>query len=166
MTDLCAIARNSLIHHLCGHRSALPYPVCGIRAACFVTLRDASDQLRGCIGTLEPTQPDLAQEVAQNAISAATRDHRFNALSFNDLSSTRIEVSVLAEPEACSFQDLDPKIYGVVVVKGHLRGVLLPDIEGIESAETQVDIARRKAQIAPSDAVRLFRFQVEKHVES
>jgi AmmeMemoRadiSam system protein A len=143
-----------------------PAPLDGGRAGVFVTIHIASTgELRGCIGTIEPTEENLAQEVINNAISAATRDPRFPPVGPAELDDLRIDVSVLYPPEPiASVEELDPARYGVIVRHGWRRGLLLPDIEGIDDAETQVRYARMKAGIASHEPVELQRFRVEKYV--
>lgn len=133
------------------------------QAGAFVSLHTGG-ALRGCIGTLEPTRATVAEEVIQNAISAATRDPRFPPVQPNELSGLEISVDVLtpAEPIA-SIEELDPERYGVIVQSGWRRGVLLPDLEGVDTAEYQVSIARRKAGIGPQEPVQLYRFEVKRH---
>jgi AmmeMemoRadiSam system protein A len=130
------------------------------RAGAFVSLH-RQGQLRGCIGTIEPVQDNLAQEIIANAISAATRDPRFRPMRPEELQDLEISVDVLtpAEPIA-SLADLDPKIYGVIVQSGRRRGLLLPDLEGVDTAEEQVDIALRKAWIGPQEHYKMYRFRV------
>jgi AmmeMemoRadiSam system protein A len=143
-----------------------PAGIQGGPAGAFVTLHVASTgELRGCIGTIEATQDSLTKEVINNAISAATRDPRFRAVRPEELDNLRIDVSVLhpAEPIQ-SIDQLDPRVYGVIVQRGWRRGLLLPDIEGIDDAETQVRYARMKAGVGPHEPVELHRFKVEKYV--
>lgn len=133
------------------------------RAGTFVSLHKHGN-LRGCIGTIEPTQPNVAQEVIQNAISAATRDPRFPPVRPEELADLDISVDVLTEPEPIeSLEELNPKRYGVIVQSGWRRGLLLPDLEGVDTVEYQVDIARQKAGIAPGEPVQLFRFEVKRY---
>jgi AmmeMemoRadiSam system protein A len=148
-----------------------PAPVEGSPAGVFVTIHKASSgELRGCIGTIEPTERSLAQETINNAIAAATRDPRFPPIGAQELNDLVIDVSVLYPPEAIdSMEQLDPRRYGVIVQssaedfrRGARRGLLLPDIPGIDDAETQVSYARQKAWIGPDEPVQLFRFRVEK----
>jgi AmmeMemoRadiSam system protein A/AmmeMemoRadiSam system protein B len=136
-------------------------------AACFVSIKTAGGELRGCIGTVEPTRARLAEELIANAVSAATRDPRFPPVAESELSDLRYSVDVLHEPEPAEFADLDPKVYGVIVEdeRGHRRGLLLPDIAGVETAGEQVRIAARKAGIGPHEPVRLQRFRVERFRE-
>jgi len=133
-------------------------------AGAFVSIHDKAGNLRGCIGTIEPTQPTLAEEVIRNAISAATRDPRFPPIRPEELDSLVVNVDVLAPPEPIrSLEELDPRRYGVIVQRGLRRGLLLPDLEGVDTAEMQVDIARRKAGISPHEPVDLYRFEVQRY---
>jgi len=143
-----------------------PAAIEGGPAGAFVTIHTASTgELRGCIGTIEATEPGLALEVINNAISAATRDPRFPPVAPAELDDLRIDVSVLHPPEPIESEaQLDPKVYGVIVRHGWRRGLLLPDIEGIDDAATQVRYARMKAGIQPHERVELQRFKVEKYV--
>ncbi len=136
------------------------------RAGVFVSLHDSRDNLRGCIGTIEPREANLAQEVIRNAISAATRDPRFLPVSADELDGLTIKVDVLTEPEPVDgLDELDPRRYGVIVqaVSDYRRGLLLPDLEGVDTAEYQVEIARRKAGIGPDEPTKLFRFEVKRY---
>ncbi|HKS29045.1 MAG TPA: AmmeMemoRadiSam system protein A [Pyrinomonadaceae bacterium] len=137
------------------------------RAACFVSIKTDEGDLRGCIGTIEPAQDSLAEEIVANAISAATRDPRFPPVSANELSHLRYSVDVLYEPEPATFDDLDPKVYGVIVedAGGTRRGLLLPDIEGVNSPSQQVEIAARKAGIRAGTQLKFWRFRVERFSE-
>ena len=122
--------------------------------------------LRGCIGTIEPTQDNVAQEVIQNAISSATRDPRFPAITPDELADLDIKVDVLGEPEPVeSLEELDPRRYGVIVksARDRRRGLLLPDLEGVDTVEYQVDIAQRKAGIMPDEPIELYRFEVVRY---
>jgi AmmeMemoRadiSam system protein A len=148
-----------------------PASIEGSPAGVFVTIHKlSSGELRGCIGTIEPTEPSLAQETINNAIAAATRDPRFPPIGARELNDLAVDVSVLYPSEAIdSIEQLDPRRYGVIVQsaadgyrRGGRRGLLLPDIPGIDDAETQVSYARQKAWIGPDEPVRLFRFRVEK----
>jgi AmmeMemoRadiSam system protein A/AmmeMemoRadiSam system protein B len=134
------------------------------RAACFVSLKTTTGDLRGCIGTIEPSQANLAEEIVSNAIGSATRDPRFPPVGEDELSSLRYSVDVLHPAEPARFEDLDPKVYGVIVEdsSGLQRGLLLPDIEGVDSAAQQIDIAARKAGLHPGSPLNLYRFRVER----
>ncbi len=132
------------------------------RAGAFVSLH-IGDALRGCIGTILPTRATLAEEVAANAIEAATGDPRFSPLRSDELNVLDVKVDVLHEPEACKLSDLDPKTYGVIVSSGWRRGLLLPDLEGVDDAEDQVRIALRKAGIRPGEPCSYERFKVDRY---
>jgi len=132
------------------------------RAGAFVSIHEHGE-LRGCIGTICATQPALADEVVHNAIEAATRDPRFPPITAGELDALEIKVDVLHDAESCDLEDLDPSTYGVIVSCDWRRGLLLPDLEGVDSVEQQVDIARRKAGIAPNERVALERFKVDRH---
>ncbi|MEK6304011.1 MAG: AmmeMemoRadiSam system protein A [Acidobacteriota bacterium] len=135
----------------------------GDRAGVFVTLRTPDGQLRGCIGTIEPARETVAQEVIQNAISAATRDPRFPPVSRDELAGMQYGVDVLARPEPVRGpEDLDPSRYGVIIetLDGRRRGLLLPRIEGIDSVEEQWQSVHLKAGITPGAPVRVERFTV------
>lgn len=138
-----------------------------VRAGCFVSIKTLEGDLRGCIGTIEPVRDTLAEEIITNAIGAATRDPRFAPVRADELTRLRYSVDVLAAPEPCLLEDLDPQTYGVIVEDEHgtRRGLLLPNLEGIEAAAEQVEIAARKAGIAPGAPVKLFRFRSERHSE-
>lgn len=134
------------------------------RAGVFVSLHDARGGLRGCIGTFEPTQENVAREVIANAISAATRDPRFYPVQAEELASLDISVDVLSPPEKVQSKgDLDPKQYGVIVSCGGRRGLLLPDLEGVDSAEQQIQICCQKGGIRQGEKVDLERFRVRRY---
>ncbi|MDP2660144.1 MAG: AmmeMemoRadiSam system protein A, partial [Dehalococcoidia bacterium] len=117
----------------------------------------------GCIGTIEPCCPSLAEEAIANAISSATRDPRFLPVEERELEELAYSVDVLSPPEPIDgLHQLDPRRYGVVVERGYRRGLLLPDLDGVDTPEQQVEIARRKAGILPDAAVHLYRFQVQR----
>jgi AmmeMemoRadiSam system protein A len=130
------------------------------RAGAFVSLKKHG-QLRGCIGTTGPTTPSVVTEIIQNAISAATRDPRFNPVQTYELKDLTISVDILspAEPVTDKSQ-LDPRIYGVIVRRHGCTGLLLPDLEGVETVEEQLEIACRKAGIDPSQHYTIERFRV------
>src|SRR5918912_4159008 len=115
-------------------------------AACFVSIKTEHGDLRGCIGTIEPTRPSLVEELIANAVSAATRDPRFLPVTPPELPHLRFSVDVLSAPEQARLEDLDPSTYGVVVTdeSGPQRGLLLPAIEGMEKVAQQVAIDERK----------------------
>jgi AmmeMemoRadiSam system protein A/AmmeMemoRadiSam system protein B len=137
------------------------------RAPCFVSLKTLNGELRGCIGTIEPARDTLAEEIVANAISAANNDPRFEPVSEDELSKLRYSVDVLFPSEPAILKELDPAVFGVIVEdeSGTRRGLLLPDIPGIDNAEQQVSIAARKAGIAPGEPIKLWRFKVERFRE-
>ena len=136
-------------------------------APCFVCLKTLDGELRGCIGTIEPARETLAEEIVANAISAAINDPRFDPVKTAELSNLRYSVDVLFPAEPAEMKDLDPAVFGVIVEDeaGSRRGLLLPDIPGIDNAEQQVEIAARKAGIARDERIRLWRFKVERFGE-
>ncbi len=131
-------------------------------AGTFVSIKKHG-ALRGCIGTFAPTKATIAEEVIANAIKAATADPRFPPIAPEELDDLDLSVDVLSEPEPCGEADLDPSHYGVIVESGWRRGLLLPDLAGVESVAQQVDIARRKAGIGADEPYELLRFTVERH---
>ena len=137
------------------------------RAGCFVSIKTRAGDLRGCIGTIEPVKDTLAEELIANAISAATRDPRFPPVRKDELPGLKYSVDVLSPPEPTRLDDLDPHLYGVIVEdeSGARRGLLLPNLEGIETVAKQVEIASRKAGIARDSNVKLFRFRAERYAE-
>ena len=137
------------------------------RAPCFVSLKTTDGELRGCIGTIEPARGTLAEEIVANAISAATTDPRFDPVDEAELSNLNYSVDVLFPSEPAVMSDLDPSVFGVIVEdeSGSRRGLLLPDIPGIDVSEQQVEIAARKAGILRGEPVRLFRFRVQRFRE-
>jgi len=132
------------------------------QAGVFVSIKK-HERLRGCIGTFFPTEESIAHEIVANAVKSATSDPRFPPISKEELDELTISVDVLSAPEPCDLEDLDPKRYGVIVESGWRRGLLLPDLEGVDRVEQQVDIARRKAGIGPGEPIALKRFTVIRH---
>jgi hypothetical protein len=133
------------------------------QAGVFVSLHKF-DQLRGCIGTFEPAHDNIAEEIISNAISSATRDPRFSPVTADELAQLDYSVDVLTAPEPVEdIKDLDPKKYGVIVERDYRKGLLLPDLEGVDTAEQQIDICRRKAGIMPNEKVQLYRFEVKRY---
>ena len=142
---------------------SLPSDMLAKKAGVFVSLHK-HDRLRGCIGTILPTTPSVAEEIIQNAVSAAAEDPRFDPVKADELKWLEISVDVLGDPEPIeSPADLDVKRYGVIVSKGHRRGLLLPDLDGVDTVEDQIAIAKRKAGIPENSDVKLERFEVIRH---
>ena len=137
------------------------------RAACFVSVKTVEGELRGCIGTIDPLKDSLGEELIANAISAATRDPRFQPIRRDELPNLKYSVDVLSAPEPTTIEDLDPKVYGVIVEDADAihRGLLLPNLEGVSSAAKQVQIASRKAGIKPGSEIKLWRFRAERYSE-
>src|SRR5712692_4658359 len=137
------------------------------RPACFVYIKTLDGDLRGCIGTIEPEKNTLAEELIANAISAASIDPRFPPVRADELPNLKYSVDVLAQPELVRQDDLDPLVYGVIVEdqNGVRRGLLLPNLEGIDTAAKQVEIASRKAGIPPGAEAKLWRFRADRYGE-
>ncbi|OGN92272.1 MAG: AMMECR1 domain-containing protein [Chloroflexi bacterium RBG_13_48_17] len=134
------------------------------RAGVFVSIKKRGE-LRGCIGTFAPTRSNIAEEVVVNAISSATQDPRFLPVEPSELDDLEYSVDVLTEPEPVkSVAQLDPKKYGVIVECGFGRGLLLPDLEGVDSVEEQIRICRAKAGISAEEPIRLYRFRVKRFI--
>lgn len=132
------------------------------QAGVFVSLHKHG-QLRGCIGTFEPTKDNVAEEIIANAISSSTMDPRFPPVSESELGDIEYSVDILTNPEPVTDpSQLDPKQYGVIVESGWKRGLLLPDLEGVDSVDEQIAICRLKAGISPTEPVNLYRFQVRR----
>ena len=139
----------------------------GRPSACFVCIKTLGRDLRGCIGTFEPEKSTLAEEVVANAIKAATRDPRFRPLSRDELPALLYSVDVLGILEPARFEELDPAVFGLMVVaqSGSRRGLLLPNIESIKTAEAQVRVAAEKAGIRPGEPLKLYRFRTHRFSE-
>ena len=135
------------------------------RGGTFVCFKNRGD-LRGCIGTLRATHPNLAEEIISNAVSAGTKDHRFPSIHRGELAELSVTVDVLGPIEDIdSEQALDPHRYGVVVSGGGKRGVLLPNLEDIDTVEMQIRVAKHKAGINRFRPVKLQRFEVTRYGE-
>ena len=141
----------------------LPDEMLKDRAGAFVSIHKHG-KLRGCIGTIEPTAKNVALEIIRNAVSASTRDPRFDPITEDELKWLEINVDVLGKPERISSEaELDVKRYGVIVSCGHRRGLLLPDLEGVDTPAQQVSIARQKGGIGEREKYTLERFEVIRH---
>lgn len=140
-----------------------PAELLNTKAGAFVSIHKFG-ALRGCIGTIASTQKNLALEIIHNAVSAVSKDPRFEPVTEDELKYLDINVDVLGEAELIKSQaELDVKKYGVIVQSGYKRGLLLPDLEGVDTVEQQVSIARRKGGIGTDEKVELFRFEVVRH---
>uniref|UniRef100_UPI0025FC628A AmmeMemoRadiSam system protein A n=1 Tax=Anaerovibrio sp. TaxID=1872532 RepID=UPI0025FC628A len=143
----------------------LPAEMVNTKAGAFVSIKK-DGQLRGCIGTILPVRENLAREIIENAVSAGTGDPRFPRVTEDELESLVYDVDVLSTPEAVdSPKELDVKRYGVIVESedGHRRGLLLPDLEGVDTVEEQISIASQKGNISPDEKIKLWRFEVTRH---
>lgn len=133
------------------------------KAGVFVSLHKGGE-LRGCIGTFSSTTENVAQEIIRNAIAASTEDPRFRPVEEDELSELEISVDVLSAPvKAANEKELDAKRFGVIVSSGGRRGLLLPDLPGVNTPEEQIAIAKRKAGIGDRDPVELQKFEVKRY---
>lgn len=170
MTDpYVALARNVVEHFVkTGEALSLPDDLPGElmhqRAGVFVSLHKGDD-LRGCIGTIVATKDSIALEIVANGIAACSRDPRFSPVRPDELDYLSYSVDVLGDPEPVfSLDELDPKRYGVIVSKGWHRGLLLPDLEGVDTVLQQVAIAAQKAGLSSREPdIELERFEVVRH---
>ncbi len=163
------LARKSVEYYILHHRKMempedLPEELLMRQAGAFVSIHEHG-KLRGCIGTISPVRDCVAREIIDNAVSASTRDPRFDPIRADELKWLEISVDVLGEAEPISSAaELDVKRYGVIVSKGRKRGLLLPDLDGVDTVEEQISIAKSKAGIAAWDNnVELQRFEVVRH---
>ena len=166
-----ALARKSLEHRLnygkpmdfSANGHCLPTEMLEKKAGVFVSLHK-NGELRGCIGTISPTTNTVAEEIIQNAVSAGLKDSRFSAVTVDELPLITYKVDVLDEPEEIESPELlDVFNYGVIVESGFKRGLLLPNLDGVDTVDEQVSIAMRKAGIGPHEKVKLKRFKVTRH---
>ena len=159
-SPLWALARRAIRDCLEGRATRVdPF---GPPSGAFVTLTEGG-KLRGCIGHIAPTRGSLSEEIVEVAPLAALEDPRFDPVLPEELALLEVEISVLSPPEPIAGpEDLDPAIYGVIVSHAGRRGLLLPDLEGVNTVEAQIDIARRKAGIPAGVPLRLERFEVRK----
>jgi len=141
----------------------LPPELSRERAGVFVTIHK-NGQLRGCIGTISPTTGSIAEEIIQNGVSSAAHDPRFEPIRPQELAELSYSVDVLMAPEDIQSADaLDVKRYGVIVSSASRRGLLLPNLDGVDTVEEQVSIALRKGGISPNEAYSMQRFEVVRH---
>lgn len=161
-----SLAQDS-IHHFLNHREKLscPDPLSQdlrSRSGAFVSIKKLQ-QLRGCIGTLEPCEPNLAMEIIENALKAALHDPRFSPVTTEELQELTYSIDVVRPLEKIStLEDLNPDIYGLVVKSNGKQGVLLPDLEGVNSTEEQIQICRAKGKIPEDEPIEMYRFKVER----
>ena len=163
-----ALARRSL-EYAVKNGGALPFPdglpdeLLNGRAGAFVSLHK-NGRLRGCVGTIAPTAGNIAGEIIQNAVSAGLHDNRFDPVTVSELPFLTYKVDILSPPEPVSGPgELDVRRYGVIVSSGRRRGLLLPNLDGVDSAEEQIAIARKKGGIPDNAPVKLERFEVTRH---
>jgi len=161
------IARAALEHYSRGEKYSVPPDRIpgefAKPAGVFVSLKKHG-RLRGCIGTITPQQGSIVEETIHNAISAGHRDPRFHPVRKEELDDLDISVDVLHEPEPIKTKDsLDPARYGVIVRSGRKQGLLLPNLEGVDTVEEQIGIAMQKAGIHPGEPIELERFEVVRH---
>lgn len=161
------LARYSVENFVKNHKAELPKnlpeELLTRRAGAFVSLHK-NGELRGCIGTIAATRKNIAEEILQNGISACSRDPRFSPVEVSELEEIIYSVDILGEPERIfEKKDLDVKKYGVIVENNGRRGLLLPDLEGIETIEQQILIAKQKANIGAKEPINLWRFEVIRH---
>jgi AmmeMemoRadiSam system protein A len=133
----------------------------------FVTIYNQQDHLRGCIGHIAPAFSSIGEEIESVAIASAFQDPRFNPVQAKEFNDLRLEISLL-EPETPiqSIEELDPKKFGIIITSGKRRGVLLPDIDGVDSVEEQIRITLQKAGVSPSEDYSIEKFLVKKLKES
>ncbi|MEQ8201993.1 MAG: AmmeMemoRadiSam system protein A [Syntrophomonadaceae bacterium] len=159
-------ARQTLESYLLGGPAAdLPQDMDKLaqrRAGVFVSLKK-NGQLRGCIGTFQPVYENIAEEIKHNAIAAGLRDPRFSPVTAQELPGLVYSVDILTPPEPARREDLDPRRYGIIVRCGSRSGLLLPDLEGVDTVEQQLNIALQKAGISPGEKYSIQRFEVERY---
>lgn len=163
-----ALARKSIAYYL-QNRKKLPLPddlppeLIEQQAGVFVSLKKG-ERLRGCIGTFLPNKDNIALEIIENAISSAIHDPRFSPVTLDEVGSLSISVDVLSVPEEIkNNSQLNPKKYGVIVSCGYKKGLLLPDLEGVDTIEQQIDIARQKAGIYADEDFKIERFEIKRY---
>jgi len=134
------------------------------KAGVFVSIHKKSGELRGCIGTFLPTKSNLALEIITNAISSATQDPRFSPINEKELDSLTYSVDILSSPKPAPRKQVNPKKYGLIVIaEDGRKGLLLPDLPGVDTSEQQIAICRQKAGIGPKEKVKFQTFTVERH---
>ena len=132
-------------------------------AGAFVCIK-IGGRLRGCVGTYLPREASLVKEIMRNAVGSATGDPRFQPITADELDTLAFTVDVLEPPEKVTdLGELDPEIYGVIVRAGARTGLLLPDLEGVETVGQQITIAKQKAGIAPEEPAEIFKFRVTRY---
>jgi AmmeMemoRadiSam system protein A len=163
------LARENLNHYFSHGKSLkgisnIPDELLNERHGVFVSLKKFG-HLRGCIGTIAPTTDSVGEEIVRNSIEAAMHDPRFPEVSEEEMNDIDISVDVLMDSEQCGKEDLDPKRYGVIVSSGVRRGLLLPDLEGVDTIEEQLQIACDKGDIDFDEDYKIERFEVVRYKE-
>lgn len=167
MHPLVELAKKSIETYIReGRIIELPEPLSpemNIKAGIFVCIKK-DGQLRGCIGTFSPSHECLAIETIKNAIAAAAQDPRFHPVQEEELEELEYSVDVLSAPQKVKdTKELDPRKYGVILVCGDKRGLLLPDLDGVDTVEEQLRITRMKAYILPGEEVEIYKFEVKRY---
>ncbi len=167
MHSLVELARRSVVEFIKNKKVIAPPeplpPEMSGKAGVFVCIKKHG-LLRGCIGTFLPGTENIAIETINNAISAAVHDTRFPPVQEDELNDLEFTVDLLSPPEKIEeISELDPKKYGVIVVSGQRKGLLLPDLEGVDTPDEQIQIAKSKAGILPHEKVDIFRFGVQRY---
>lgn len=133
------------------------------KAGLFVSLKK-NGELRGCIGTLEPTTSNIGYEIVQNAISSATKDTRFNPVTIDEVEKLTCSIDVMGEPDIIhNVSELDPSKYGIIVKCGMRQGLLLPNLHGVTTVEEQIAVAKSKAHVAPEEYVEIYKFETRRY---
>lgn len=163
------LARQAIQHYLENSEyldlpADLPETLTQQAAGAFVSLKTSAGELRGCIGTFLPTKANLGLEIINNAVHAATQDPRFMAVELEELADLKISVDVLSEPEPTTREELDPHQFGIIVKADDGRsGLLLPDLEGVDTVDQQVEITCQKAGINPKEEFNIEKFKVKRY---
>jgi AmmeMemoRadiSam system protein A len=166
MHPIAKLARDTVESYISNGSTAKPEELISEmkeQAGVFVSIHKHG-QLRGCIGTFEAVEDNVAEEIMANAISSATRDPRFPQVQASELAELEYNVDILNKPEPVDGVDqLDPERYGVIVESGLKRGLLLPDLDGVDTVEKQIEICRMKAGIPFTAPITLYRFEVRRY---
>ena len=167
MHPITTLAKNAVEKHILENKILSSpdekVPEMKNKAGVFVSIKKRGE-LRGCIGTFLPSTDNVAEEIIQNAISAATSDPRFPPVDTTELPELEYSVDILSIPEEVTdSNELDPKRYGIIVKSGNQRGLLLPDLEGVATVDEQIRIALMKAGISSGEQIELFRFEVKRY---
>lgn len=131
----------------------------------FVTLYKG-EFLRGCIGTIFPATNSIYEEILRNSVQAGLYDPRFREVEVDELKDLKYSVDILDSPQPATIADLDPKNYGIILTSGHKKGLLLPNLDGVDTAEKQIEITKQKAGIRKNENFTIERFKVTRHEEN